>query len=194
MRLKPIAAVMPVVFALLTGCHTTDSSVSNNHFPWVFPHHHHHHMQTMTNGDIIENFIKINEAEILVAGLAKSKSNCPAVKRFAAMMVRDHNQNLHQVRHVSQVTGIAPTMNSEATRIEEKNAHKLAKLKMLNGRDFDREFAQGMVHCHHKALKMLDRAIHDSTNAKLTAYLKATQRDVTKHLHEAEMLMQKCGM
>jgi predicted outer membrane protein len=194
MKLKPIAAVMPVMFALLTGCNNMDSSTTDRHFPWILPAHHHHHMQAMTNGDIIEDCIKINEAEIRVATLAKSRTTCPAIRHFAAKMIHDHHQNLREVRRVSHETGIAPTMNSEAARIEEKSAHKLAKLKMLHGRDFNREFAQGMVHCHHRALKLLDHAIHDSTNPKLTAYLKATHAAVTKHLHEAEALLMKCGL
>lgn len=193
MKLKPIIAVVPVMFALLTGCNTMDSTRNHSDFPFLFAHHHHHKHAVSSNGDIIENCIKVNEAEIKMANLAKMKSNCPKVKRFAAMMVNDHTQNLREVRRVSKEIGVAPTMNADASRIEEKSAQKYAKLKMLHGHSFNKEFIESMIHCHHKALAMLDRAIADSTNPKLTAYLKSTHQAVTKHLREAEVLQQKCS-
>lgn len=64
---------------------------------------------------------------------------------------------------------------------------------MLHGHTFNKEFIESMIHCHHKALAMLDRAIAESTHPKLTAYLQATHQAVTKHLHEAEALQQSCS-
>ena len=194
MKLKPIVVVMPVMFALLTGCNTMNSSSNQSQFPWLFvPYHHHHHKHAAgTPGNIIENCIKLDEAEIKAANLAKMKSTCPMVRRFAANMVRDHHQNLRNVRRLSHEIGVAPTMNSDAMHIEETSAHKYAELKMLSGYAFNKEFIDSMIHCHHKALAMLDRAINDSTNPKLTAYLKSTHAAVTKHLHEAEALQKKC--
>ena len=192
MKLKPIVVVMPVMFALLTGCNTMNSSSNHSQFPWLFAPHHNQKHAPATTGNILENCIKLNEAEIKVANLAKMKSTCPMVRHFAATMVKEHHQNLREVRRLSHEIGVAPTMSSDAMRMEEKSAHKYAELKMLSGHAFNKEFIESMIHCHHKALAMLDRAINDSTNPKLTAYLKATHAAVTKHLHEAEALQKKC--
>ena len=191
MKIKPIVIAMPAMFALLTGCYSTNTT-TNTGFPFFNPMHHHHHHHASTAGDIIENCIKVNEAEIKMANLAKAKSSCPMVKRFAATMANDHRQNLNEVRRVSRDIGVAPTMNADAARIEEKSAHKYAKLSMLHGHTFDREFIESMIHCHHKTLKMLDQAIQDSTYPKLTAYLQNTRQAVSRHLQEAEALQNKC--
>lgn len=196
MKLKPIVAAMPIMFALLTGCNTLESSTHNAPvFGPLFHHHHHHHqMQASTNGEIIANVIKIDESEIKMAQLAKHASNCPRVRHFANTMLTDHQKNLREVRRISRDIKAAPTMNPTATRISEKSAEKYAKLKMLRGKEFNRTYIEMMEHCHRHALDMLNRAIVDSTDPKLTEFLKATHKAVTMHLREAEALEKACSM
>ncbi len=189
MKLKPLVAVMPVMFAMLTGCHTMDYSSNNDDFSSVFMHP---MRAPATVGNTLENCMELDKAEIRVAKLAKMKTACPMVKRYSAMIVRDHEQNLKAVHRLSREIHVAPTMNADADRMREKSAQRYAKLEMLNGQAFDKEYIESMIHCHHKILAYLDRAIANSTHPKLTAYLKSTQAAVNKHLHEAEELKLKC--
>ena len=194
MKIKPIATVMPVMFALLTGCNTLDSTSDSLNSMWPFNHHHHHHhgMYTVnSNGDIIQNSIEANKAEIEAAKLAKMRSHCHKVRHFAEKLLREHRHNLREVRRISHQTGIAPVMNSAATRIEENSRHQLADLRALHGEAFDRAFINDMVADHEDALHMLDMEIMQSTDAKLTAYLKSTREAVKMHLHQAKELQRQ---
>lgn len=194
MKVKPIVAAMPIMFALLTGCNTLD--YSTNHIPVFGPmfHHHHHQMHTSTNGEIIANVIAIDESEIKMANLAKSKSKCPRVRHFANTMLHDHQKNLREVRRISHEISVAPTVNPTSARIAEKGADKYAKLNMLSGKEFNHNYIEMMEHCHKHALKMLDHAISNSTDPKLTEFLRATHKAVTMHLREAEALEKACSM
>lgn len=194
MKIKPIIAVMPVMFTLLTGCKSWEQANSNA--PWLNPFYHHHHKmstQAWGNGDIIQNFISLNKAEIEVSKVAKMRTHCHALRHFAQEMINDHRHNLKRLYHVSQETGIAPVMNPEAARIEEKGQHEVAKLKAVANHDFDKTFFDDIIRCHQHALQKLDKAIMDSTHPKLTAYLKETHKAVSMHLQKAEALRKKCG-
>ncbi|MGV3740283.1 MAG: DUF4142 domain-containing protein [Gammaproteobacteria bacterium] len=192
MKIKPIMAVMPVMFTLLTGCKSWEQASSNA--PWPFHHHHAMNMQAWGNGEIIQDFISLNKAEIAVAKVAKMRAHCPSIRHFAQMMINDHSHNLHRIHHVSHEIGIAPTASHESARIDEKGQHEVAKLKAVASHDFDRTFLDDMIRCHQHALQKLDKAIMDSTNPKLTTYLRETHKAVSMHLQKAEALRQKCGV
>ncbi len=191
MKVKPIIAAMPLMFTLLTGC-TSDPTTHAVSVQWPFKHS---AVQTATtNGDIIEECIALNKAEIAATHYAKMHAQHKKVKHFSAFLHHAHMQNLHDIQHLSHKIGIAPVENTVSMDIKQKGAQELAELKALHHAGFDKLFIADMIRDHRNALNLLDRAIMQSTNAELTVYLKATRHHVEKHLHRAELLKKELNL
>lgn len=191
MKLKPIVVAMPMMFALLTGCNTMDSYTSPSQFPWMFSAHHHHKHAPATVSNVLQDVMEFDKAEIKEADLAKKRVHCRKIKHFAEKVQKDHEHNLRKLHHLIHQLGVQPTMNYDSETMKVKSAYHYTKLELLSGESFDKAYIDGMVHCHHKAMHFFDRAISNSTNEKLTAFLKSTRATVARHLHEAEMLQKK---
>lgn len=182
---------VPVVFTLLTGC-TWDSQNPNLNSLWPFRHG--NILNIASNGEIIQELMTINKTEIALTQYAKTHSTCAKIKKLAASLQTVHTQNLREVQHLSHKTKIKPMVNSMSNHIEHQGQQELNQLKTLHNKDFDKAFIRDMINDHRSALQIIDSSIMQSTNAELTAYLKAAREHFVMHLKKAEAQQQESNL
>ncbi len=171
---------------LLAGCTNDDLSLNDL---WPFESHSLTTGVTKTNADILGEIITVDKTEIASAEYAQKKAQHPKVKRFAAYLHHGHNKNLHEALKLSRTTGIAPTLDATAIKIQNGGQTEVEHLKSLDKSEFDKVYLTDSVKGHEDGLKLIDKDIAASTDAKVTSFLKETRKLVAAHLHKAKKLL-----
>jgi putative membrane protein len=120
-------------------------------------------------------------AEIDIGKLAQEKGQSEGVKRYGAMLVKDHGGHKAKAEEVASQLGVTPptgsTFGQKAT---------YAKLKLLSGETFDRSFAKSMVKDHRDDIKDYQKEAAKSDAAGRLA--RETLPTLHKHLEAAQHL------
>jgi len=120
-------------------------------------------------------------AEVDVGQLAQEKSQSDAVKRYGAMLVKDHGDHKTKAEQVASELGVEPPTGSSLTQ-----KATYAKLKLLSGATFDRSFAKSMVKDHEEDIKEYKKESSKDDAAGRLA--KDTLPVLQKHLQAAQSL------
>lgn len=181
MKTKPLFGAVPVVFALLTGCNW-NSPVSPI-FPMGMEH-----AGVQMNGEIVNDLMTIDKAEIAAAKVAMKRAQHVKVKRYAEYVHAEHTKCLHKLEHFSHKHGIMPVTSFTATNLANHGKLELVRLETLSGSAFDQAYIADAIQDHKAALQLIDDAIVKSTNPKLTHVLKEVRHHIERHLHRAEAI------
>src|SRR5436309_6415015 len=92
-------------------------------------------------------------AEVMLGQMASTKGTSPDVKNFGNRMVSDHGKANDELKQLAQNKGMA--LPADVDDESKKMADKLSK---LNGKDFDKEYINGMVEGHEKVVKAFEKA------------------------------------
>jgi len=116
-------------------------------------------------------------AEVATGKLAQTKGASPAVKEFAAMMVKDHSAANAKLKAIADAKGIKlPT--------EPGLKHK-AKKEMLehqDGADFDKGYIDGQIKDHEETAALLEKEIANGKDPEAKAFARETLPKVQAHL------------
>ena len=93
----------------------------------------------------VREAIQGNYSEVTLGRLIQNRSSNPQVRKFGAILVRDHSHGLAEAQAIAARLRlrIAATLTPQARR-------ELVLLRHLNGRAFDREVRRYMVDDHQK--------------------------------------------
>lgn len=119
-------------------------------------------------------------AEVMLGQMASSKGTSPDVKTFGNRMVSDHGKANDELKQLAQTKGMA--LPADADDESKKMSDKLSK---LSGKDFDREYINGMVEDHEKDVKEFEKASKDATDSDLRAWVSKTLPTLQDHLKMA---------
>lgn len=115
--------------------------------------------------------------EIMAARLAQAQGQSSKVKSFASTMIADHGKANEQLKSIAQKAGYTvsamPTQEQEAA---------LAKLRALNGKDFDSAYAQMMLKDHREAVALFQAESTSGTDGQLKAFATQTLAVLQHHL------------
>jgi putative membrane protein len=103
--------------------------------------------------DFVRDVVSANTAEIQMATLALQRASDNNVKKFAQMMVTDHNQAGQKLNAVASQHQLAPAAAGDAAK---NPAEAFADKR---GADFDREYADKMVDAHQDLVDKLESRI-----------------------------------
>jgi putative membrane protein len=131
--------------------------------------------------NFIEAAIEGNNAEIEVGKLAQQKGQSDAVKRYGAMLVKDHSEANTKAQQVARQLNVEPPTG---TSLGQKATY--AKLKVLSGATFDKSFAKSMVSDHQSDIKDYQEQAKKADPAG--NFAKDTLPTLQKHLQEAQQL------
>src|SRR5512132_1694252 len=82
----------------------------------------------------LRDAIQGNYSEVALGRMVQNRAVSPDVRRFGAMLVRDHSKSLAQAQHIARRLHLRiPARLSPEARAEQH------RLQTLRGRDFDRE-------------------------------------------------------
>jgi putative membrane protein len=132
-----------------------------------------------------------NEAEVEQAKIAQKNAKNPRVKKFAAMMIKDHTQAKQKQKKLLGKIDITPADSSMSTQLESDSQQKLEDLKAVKGADFDRAYMDAQVDAHQKVLDAFDnQLIPEADNAEFKALLSEIRPKIAAHLAEAKDIQQ----
>ena len=94
-----------------------------------------------------------DQFEIQSSQLALSRSRDGGVRRFADMMIRDHNYTTSQVMRASRRSGRVPPMGPPPLRPDQRAM--VGQLQYARGYEFDRLYATQQVQSHEEALSLM---------------------------------------
>jgi putative membrane protein len=89
-------------------------------------------------------------AEVKLGQLAIERSQDPAVKEFAQMMVRDHSKAGNELKQAVKAHDV-----STPAGLDPEHQQLYDRLSRLRGAEFDREYMKAMVDGHMKVRSML---------------------------------------
>ncbi|PJD92953.1 MAG: hypothetical protein CK424_05145 [Legionella sp.] len=190
MKTKQILSCVPFMFVLVTGC-TWDTSSPINPISPLWPtttSMKHGVYGAQANGEIIQEMMTLDKAEIASANVARQRAQNPEVKRYAAMLHTQHSKCLHKLRHLSHRAKITPVISTGSQYLEQHSKQELAQLQSVPSNAFDRTYIEHMIQDHRTALSTIDQGILQSSNAHLTKLLKEARHHVAMHLQKAEAI------
>ena len=119
--------------------------------------------------------------EVQLGELAAQKAENQAVKDFGQRMVNDHGKANAELRRIAESKGaLLPAEMSHKENFE------IERFQKLNGKDFDKEYAEHMVKDHKKDVKEFQDATKELTDPDLRAFAEKTLPTLQDHLRAAQ--------
>lgn len=132
--------------------------------------------------DFLTKALQGDNSEMRLGHMAQERGVSPGTRQFGRALEDDHRHAREMTLPVAQAHGVAPTDEMAPEAREEAD-----KLRGLDGRAFDREFARYMVEDHRKDISDFEKQVRrgDRATARLARETLPTLR---KHLRMAERL------
>lgn len=146
-----------------------------------------------TETKIIAHLHHVNVMEVDMGKLAQKTSTTAGVKKYGAMLVKDHSGADKDLAAMAKKKGLAKVPDVELKTDAEKADMKakmeaMANLEKLKGADFDREYLKMMVEGHDKELADTPDHVTASSDTDLDALLEKRKTTLQKHSDEAKKL------
>lgn len=127
--------------------------------------------------------------EVQVGQLAGTKAQDPNVKKFADMLVDQHQKANDELTKIANAKGVElPAAPPRALR---KDIDQLGKKQ---GQEFDTDFVKNVgIKAHEKDIKLFEKAGKDLKDPDLKAFAAKTLPVLKEHLAEAKKLPQAGG-
>ncbi|GEP90671.1 putative membrane protein [Chitinophaga terrae (ex Kim and Jung 2007)] len=125
-----------------------------------------------------------NIKEIRLGRLAKSKAADERIRRYGAMMEKDHSLANQQLDSIAKLTGV--TMPTELTGEDKKTEETLFTIKYT---DFDKTYIKEMIAGHKKTLAMFENA-KNSKDTAISRFAESMIPTLNKHLDEALTILE----
>jgi putative membrane protein len=144
---------------------------------------------TLSDAQIVEITHAANVGEIEQAKLAEKKSKDARVRKFAAMMVKDHADADAKGMKVAKKASLTPTASPTSESLASDAEGNTTSMKSQTGADFDKAYVDAQVKEHQAVLDAIDQKLVPSAqNADLKMYLGDVRTAVATHLQHAKDL------
>lgn len=135
-----------------------------------------------------------HELDIDGGKLARKQAHSKEVKQFAQMMVDDHQRLQKESKALAKRLKIKPDDNDTSDQLKSDGKASMAKLKKLEGAEFDRAYMEHEVDFHQHVLDALDKTlIPNAKNGELKASLEKARPIISGHLDHAKQLQSNLG-
>lgn len=133
---------------------------------------------TTTAGGFVTAAATSDMYEIQAAKLAQQTSTNPAVKKFAARMIKDHTASSDKLKALLAKGGINATL---PTDLDERRKGMLDNLAKAKPADFDKMYADQQMAAHDEAVTLLKGFVDHGDNADLKAFATSILPTVQEH-------------
>ncbi len=136
-----------------------------------------------------------NGMEIDMGKLGSEKAK-GAVKSYAARMVKDHkkaDEKLMALAKKKNATLTVPAPTDAEKKEMDEQMSTAARLRSLEGAEFEREFMAAMVKDHTSALALVTDAQSKANDKDVVALFKSARTMIESHKTAAEKLAAKTG-
>ena len=133
--------------------------------------------------DFIKKAVQGDRSEIMLSRIALKRSKNPEVRRFAGMLMNDHQQALQQAVQTAEQMGVRPPNGTLAKAQMER-----VKLDVLTGRSFDREFVRYMIRDHEQDIADY-RVVQMRQHGPASRFAAQSLPVLRRHLDAGERIM-----
>jgi putative membrane protein len=135
--------------------------------------------------DFVTKLAASDMFEVEAARLAEKRSANPEVKKFAALMIKDHTKSSKELKNAISASGqaIAPP-----TALPSDKQDALNDLAKADAKDFDLRYMDGQVDAHQAALNVLQRYAQDGDVAQIKTFAASTAPIVQQHYDRAKAI------
>jgi len=134
----------------------------------------------------LQSAYKDGLAEIHMAGLGVKKTANAEIKAFATKLEADHGQANGELKTLAESKKVSV---ANAPGIVDTGKEKMLDAK--TGSNFDKDFIDGMVNDHKKAIAAFEKAANEAKDADVKAFAAKTLPTLKSHLSMAEDLQKK---
>jgi putative membrane protein len=128
-------------------------------------------------------------SEVDAGKMAQAKATSPAVKEFAAMMVKDHGAANAKLQKIATAKGVElPDGPSMMQKAKEK------KTDLHSGESFDKDYIQGQIKAHEDTVELLQKEIDEGKDAEAKAFATETLPKVKMHLEKINKIAADAGV
>lgn len=139
---------------------------------------------TMTAQGFVTAAATSDMYEAQVAKLAEDKATSPAVKKFAAKMIRDHTGSTAKLTHIlKDDTGLKAT---PPTDLDERRKGLENNLALSAPADFDKTYVDQQVAAHQEAVTLFSGYAGKGDNTALKNFAISTLPTIQAHLTMAK--------
>jgi putative membrane protein len=128
-------------------------------------------------------------SEVQLANLALKKSEDPAVKEFAAKMVKDHSKANEKLRSVAASKNMKLPSKASVAEMATK-----AKLEVLSGSSFDKSYIKTMVMDHEEDVAEFRKEADSGADPDAKAFASSTLPTLKEHLSMIRSIADKSGV
>jgi putative membrane protein len=129
-----------------------------------------------------------DSAEVVIAGLAKTKATSPAVRAYAALLVSDHSKGLTATHALAQKLSITPQPAPQDTTTQ-STGHVLDRLNGIpKGKDFDTAFVNHEIQDHQQDIQDAHTMSSAATNPEVKNFIDKSLPELNKHLDRAQKI------
>ncbi|WP_394821676.1 DUF4142 domain-containing protein [Pendulispora albinea] len=141
---------------------------------------------TLSDSEILQVTHVANMGEVEQARLAQQKAKDARVKRFAAMMVKEHSEADAKGNELAKQNALSPSESNTSAMLKSDSESTVQQLKLSNA-DFDRTYMDAQVKAHRTVLDTIDTKLLPSAKSPdLRTMLQSVRAKVEGHLREAQ--------
>lgn len=141
------------------------------------------------DSEIVSIMNTANMGEVKAAKAAQGKASSPEVRKFAQMMIADHQNALNETAPVAKKAKIKPLPNMHSRNLKKENRMAMRKMKKLQGNAFDQAYMDSQISMHQNVLGLIDTALlPNAKNPELKALLSKQRTVIDGHLQQARQI------
>jgi putative membrane protein len=146
----------------------------------------------LSDAEVAHVAVTANNIDVELGTVAETRAANAEVKRFAAMMVRDHSAVNEKAAALAGKLGVTPKDNAVSQSLLEGAKEAKAKVEPLSGAAFDRAYIEREIAYHQAVLDALDGVLVPTTqNGELKQLLVDVRPAFVAHLAYAKQVGQK---
>lgn len=125
--------------------------------------------------DFLEKAAKAGMSEVQISRIAATRTSNADVKRFAQMIVEDHESANEQLAALATARGISlPAKELHGDKWEKRDA-----------KNFDKDYLEKMVSDHEDTVKLFEKQARNGEDAESVAFARKHLPKLQQHLQQA---------
>ena len=128
-------------------------------------------------------------AEVQIGNLALKKSQDPAIRDFAAQMVKDQSEANDKLRSVAAAENVRLPHKASVAEMG-----TTARLEVLSGETFDKAYVKAMMKDHEKDVAEFRREARYGQDPQAKAFASETLPTLKEHLARIRSIADKSGL
>jgi putative membrane protein len=139
--------------------------------------------ETEAEGDFVMDAASAGLMEVELGKYAQKNAQNPRVKKFGAMMVRDHTKANDELKSI-----VSKKNMQFPSTMDDKHHDKMTDVEKKQGADFDKDYIDLMVKDHEKDTDRFKREAEKNQDSELKAWAAKTLPVLLMHLDSAKAI------